>query len=406
MRLNPKATYVVLFTRGRIDRQKTLRYLTPEIIANTIVVTCASEHTALADQLKADGIKPLLIKSFPDDHKLIKKRYLMAKWLQANGCKQFLFADDDLTFQVLIDGRYKTARTEAGQAALNDVWKKLPAIWSEYAGIGFAGSSRNNYDLMTDERKHPTGLFVHENTKNACIFGYKTDMFVRQFAFMEKHGLLQDVAYIDLMSNLLTLQEANYVRIYDVAFAANFDTNKASGGMNVYRNEFTNNRAIALLVTLFPGATTKGKDQDKRFELGRINRHAWKPVNTWSLEKFQWGEWYANATHMLKGLGTPNKAFSTLAAVKYLQAIMGKFATMAGMRPDVTRLEIYNEEIILHHEGKTLRGTPKPILAKVKQLTNQGKAVRVELKAVKPKPHAKDLAAQINRAVLANWRIV
>lgn len=406
MRLNPKETYVVLFTRGRIDRQKTLRYLTPEIISNTIVVTCASERLALQDRLKEDGIKPLLIKSFNDDLKLITKRYLMAKWLQENGCKQFLFADDDLTLQVLIDGKYKTTRTEAGQAALNAVWKKLPALWKDYAGIGFAGASRNNYDLMTPERKHATGLYVHENTKNACIFGYKTDMFVRHFAFMERHGLLQDVAYIDLMSNLTTLQEANFVRIYDVAFSAEFDMKKSSGGMNVYRNEFTNNRAIALLVTLFPGATSKGKDQDKRFELGRINRHAWKPVNTWDLGKFQWAEWYASARSMLTKLGKPNEAFSSGLAVKYLTAIMSKFQTMAGAHPDVTRLEIYNEEIILHHDGKKMCGEPKPILSRVKQLVTSGMAVRVELKAVRPKPHAKGLATEINRAVLANWRKV
>ncbi len=402
MQLNPKETYIILFTRGRIHKQKTLKYFTPELIARTIVVTCASELQPLKEALSELGVKPMGFKAFPDDYRLIKKRYFMVKWLYKHGCKQFLFTDDDASLQVLIDGRYKSTRTEPGQVALNKFWDRLPGIWSDYEGIGFAASSRNNLNFLTEERRHSTGLYVHENTKNACMFGYKTAGFLERFEFLEKHELLQDVAYMDLMSNFLTLQDSTYVRLYDVAWATNYDADPNSGGMNKYRNTATNNKAVALLHILFPGCMSLAKGSDVvTFDTGKVNRHAWKPVSEWKPEKFQWLAWYHTCMMLLTRLGKPDEVFPSVKSRIYLQSLIRKLSAMAGKDPKFT-LEIGNGTTVLH--GVT--NDPEKVRQKVRFLIRAGEPVYPVLTEPRPDQRAKNLALQINRAVLSNWRKV
>ena len=404
-KLDPKKTYIVLFTRGRITKQKSLKYFTPTMISDTVVVTCRSEVDQLKEQLAADGIKPLQVLSFPDEYRLITKRYKMAQWLQKQGCRQFLFCDDDVNLSVLIGDRYKSTRSEEGQKALDKFWKRMPALWADYEGIGISANSRNNRNYFNEKYQHKSGLYIQENTKSGCFFGYKTDAFVKRFAFLSDNKLLQDVAYMDLMSNVLTLNEHKIARVYDLSWATTFDDKKTSGGMNAYRTKGTNHLALLLLMLLIPGTFFRRPERNV-FEIMKIHRHGWKPVTEWAHTKIDWDTWYAQVNKewkLLRGEKQLRDWFSDNEGFQYVRELTLKMQSIAQSDCLVLKLALEGKTVVAQQwlNGK-LSAIPKPISDACTK-AHRGIPIRVEVVG-KRNAEINKIETHVNALVLQNWR--
>ncbi len=397
MKLDKNKTYIALFTRGRINKQKTLRYFTPEMVKSTIVVTADSEKKELQAALKAEGFDVLKVISFPDDHRLSIKRFKTAKYLQKHGCKYFFMCDDDASLSVLIDGKYRTTRTDEGQAALAKVWRTIPKLWSDYTTLGISASSRNNRNFFTDQHTHKkTGLYVQESTKNALFFGARVDWFVNHFSHLSKHNLFNDVAYIDAMNDLIGVQNGRTGRIYNIAWATTFDDKKSSGGMNLYRSKVTNQIAILMLKVLFPGTIVLRNDEKNFYETWKFNRHAWKPVEQWNPAKIDWALWHQQASQQLDAVMRAAPDFRTRKAAAYAKArIADMYALANGSAPILSVPDSLEDA-----RYKNLRGQRAIDLAL--QTSRRGKPVCVVRTG--RGAEAKSVERQINVNIIRNWR--
>lgn len=401
--LLPNKTYPVMFTRGRVHKQKTLKYLPDSLRQILIVVTSQCEAKDLLAAYKAEhDFVPMVLLVFPDEYRLVRKRYLTVKWLQSCGADRFMFMDDDLALSVLMkEGRYKSARVDPAPNQLFKAWNKLDRLWTRYHGIGVSASSRNNYNFIKPETL-VNGSYVHENTKSGGFFGYEVKKFLKCFAFAEEHELLQDIAYIDLLSNIITLNEQGRIcRVYDIAWATEFDVKKESGGMNVYRNARNNGVAFLLMLLLLPGAFSRKEGSEDRFDdMIHINRHAWTPVLEWKEAKITQEVWMDSVYTELKFLGVSGQTefealFHSKKAGKYAGSLMRKLQAFSGQGGTTMEISSLNPDL--------------PTMVNfIRNEVESGRAVKLVGDPSNSKVTSKaacEFIAEVNRRILYNWRV-
>jgi hypothetical protein len=397
--LDPKKPYIILFTRGRINKQKSLSYFSKSMILDTIVVTIKSELEGLKAKLAELGIEPLKFVSFPDEYRLNLKRYLMAKWVDDRGGRRFMFCDDDVSLTALVDDKYKSTRTPEGKKALSKHWSHIGDLFKKYHGVGVSANSRNNRNYF-NEKHEKDGFYVQENTKSACFFGYRTKTFLSSFQWAYDSKILQNMAYIDLMSNLMAIREdRKIVRMYDISWATKFDDKKTSGGMNAYRTHKTNDLAFFLLLLFIPGSFTR-KPVRTVFDILKINRSAWTPKTSWKEHHFDWDSWYTQIVAEYKSQ-TKEKKLSELfdhpEAVALVRHLLKKYRAM---RVSETKLQLGSVTKLFLAGGKEKSADP---VAKALVLAESGVPVRVELMDERPTKVDKEIKLTIDRLVITNW---
>lgn len=402
VQLLPKKTYPVMFTRGRIHKQKTLRYLPPAVRADLIVVTAFCEAKDLLAALKAEhDFVPHHLLVFPDDFRLVRKRYLTAKWLQACGADRFMFLDDDLTLSVLTpDIRYKSTRVDPGPGLFEAAWANMDRLWSKYNGVGISASSRNNYNFIKPETL-VRGSYVHLNAKSGGFFGYTTTKFLSSLGFAEDRALLQDIAYVDLLSNIIVLNEWGPIcRVYNMAWATEFDVKKESGGMNVYRNKKNNGVAFLLMLLLLPGAFSRKPGSEERFDdMIKINRQAWTPVVDWKEHQLCPTVWLDSVYQELRILGVSDSKgfaglFHTKKAGEYALYLLRKLRSLAGENtPAIVLDQSTDVKQLRRAMREVMNGQPRP--------TVLGQNLPTKLRVA-----ARTLMLAISHSTLKNWREV
>lgn len=398
----PGETYIVVFTRGRIDKQKTLQHFSQLMLSRTIVVTCQSEAVELRETLTRLGIAPLAYRAFPDEYKLITKRYLIAKWLHENGCTQFMMADDDILLKALVGDNYRTTKKEEGQKALDQKWRGVNALFKDYQGIGFSFNSRNNRNFFTEERR-VRGFYVQENTKNTCFFGYRTKSYVEWFEFGQKHELLQEIAYIDLLANVAAINHdggSRIARVYDLTFDTGYSYAKEDGGLNLYRTKATNLLAMMLIMLLQPGRYIR-RPETHAFGIFKLTRQAYKPVTAWRNDQFHWAEWYAQVDAEVKRLEKIKPFrhfFSTDKGFTFVNRLISKLRFMASENPSPQNILYLSEK-----DGPRFRAEHgKAALKKVASGVQAGYPIHVRIEG-KSTQRLKDIEKTVYSTMLRQW---
>ncbi len=398
----PGQTYVVVFTRGRIDKQKTLQHFSPYLLSRTIVVTCQSEIGALQAELKKQGIAPLAFRVFPDEYKLITKRYLVAKWLHENGCTQFMMSDDDILLKALVGESYRTTKKPEGQRALDTIFKRVDPLFKDYQGIGFSFNSRNNRNFFTPERQ-VRGFYVQENTKNTCFFGYRSKSYVEWFQFAQTHELLQEIAYIDLLANVAAINHdggSKIARVYDLTFDTGYSYEKEAGGLNLYRTKTTNLLALMLIMLLQPGRYIR-RPETHAFGIFKLTRQAYKSVTAWRNDQFDWAKWHDQVNGevvRLEKIKPLHQYFSTQKGFTFVTRLLHKLRFLASENPSP------QNTLYLSEAGgprfRTLRG--KEALKKVRELVTKGTPVQVRIEG-RATQQCKDIQQKVYSTILRQW---
>jgi len=148
MRKINKDIFIALTTRGRVDDQKTLKRLHPEILKQ-ISLFCHSGELKLHQKNWGDKVKN--IQEYDSNAKNLAE---VREWLAYNAPKgKIIFVDDNITFSVRLDG-YKTPRVlnknnftdseilEHQANMFNWLWDSLDEKNIGIAGISFRPFNR------------------------------------------------------------------------------------------------------------------------------------------------------------------------------------------------------------------------------------------------------------------------
>jgi hypothetical protein len=391
-------TYPILFTRGRVDRQKTITYLSKKILKDLIVVTSASEKEDLVASLeKKYSVMPKAVISFPDSFRLVKKRCLTVKWLETCGVSHFIFLDDDLSLTVLDENlRYRTTRSASGSELFLESWRDLDKLWGTYKGIGAAASSRVNYNFVVPERLHK-GLYVQDNARSGGFLGYEVESFLSSLDFVYKNDLLQNIAYLDLLSNgVIIAQGQKICRVYNIAWSTNFDQEVTSGGMNLYRNPRNNGVAFLILLLTLPGCFSRKPGTEQVFvNMMKIHRQFSKSVFDWKTSNIDPEAWLRGVTQELNLLGYSSSKdarldFTSKKAFDYITYLLKKLRFWVMAAPFIV-----NESNL------------ERLVFGVNLALEEGRCFKIELDPSLPKiikPAFEDYILKVYRVFLRKWR--
>lgn len=412
--LEEDITYPILFTRGRIDKQITIKYFTDSMVKSLIVVTAASEKDSLKQRLHADGFEFKKLIYFPDNYRLVEKRYLAAKWLYENGGRKFIFFDDDLRLQVLIDGKYRSSKTDEGRKELDNIWSGLPKLWKRYSGIGLCASTRNNLSIIENLPKEK--LKVQANKLTCAAFGFDAKTFLDACNPMYKHRLMRSMAYIDNLSNLQVMTDGhNTCKLFNMAWSTKTDTKVESGGMNAYRNTKTDLTAILIAKLLSPGRITKKpSDKDTFGATKKLTRLASIPPKEWTRSKFKFAEWLDQIDSDLKRLKVSSIDDLEIDDLgkKYLKALYSKLEILSGRKSTRYKVVLSDRDTslfskdaypvsILKDTQVVWRGNYADGRAEVITFLNLGHVVPINLEINSIKNM--DMETDFLRATVKNW---
>lgn len=254
IKLDLRKTYGILMTRGRLNRQTTIRYLSPEVRQDVIVVTVEDELNDLVRVYQGNDWKVAGFLTFPSSMRLLRKRFCIVHWLESVGISGFIFLEDDLKLSVLNDDlKYRTTRNPEFFDTFTNAWSSLCKRVLISSSVGASTPGRNYRNALLPQYDF-NGYYFKPARMNCGIFGYSTEGFLRNFSFLEKHHLLDDATYLDDISSTILLSISSPVdRFYNIGWSTSNGVVTDTGGMNTYRNDRTEFLALVIQQILIPG---------------------------------------------------------------------------------------------------------------------------------------------------------
>jgi hypothetical protein len=234
----------------------------------------------VAEHKKHDYSKGLDILGWEDGVHLADKRLGVAKWLDNEGVKQFLFLDDDLKLSVWLSDEKKFRSTrklhDNGTGPVDYYLSQYTdRLFKEYAGVGYGCMS-----MQARMEAIKEGNFQQVNKKMCCIFGYRTEEFLARM----DHPKFEKIWGIDTVWNLETMVKTDdIVTDHHLAWTTDFAVN--NGGASIYRNKPDVLHSFLRMMLLHPGLISRGKDGVHVHSFLRIS---WKDIpkyGTYSLSE-------------------------------------------------------------------------------------------------------------------------
>ena len=260
-------THLVIFSRGRVGKQRTLSYLPDSLKRNDLTFVCPKSE--MQDHRKQDYAKGLNIVPWKDGVHLADKRLGVAKYLDKQGVKQFLYMDDDVALSTWMH-KEKTFRStrllkDDGEQVTRVLLKHTDRMFKEYIGVGYGCLSMQ---ARMDAIKN--NILKVENKKMCCMFGYRT----KEFLALVDHPRFASMWGIDTTWNLEMMTKGhNIVTDYSIAWTTDFKS--TVGGAASYRTKPAVAHSFLRMMLLHPGLISRGRDGVHVHSFLRIS---WKDI--------------------------------------------------------------------------------------------------------------------------------
>jgi hypothetical protein len=240
-----KDYHIYLLTKGRVGRQKTLSYLSPEVQKHITVVCPASEHAAHKKEAYAKHVDFLRTK---DDILLPNKRYSVFDHHRKQGAKFAMVIEDDMLFYGRRGDKYVGATKDISAA---DEWflKRAPQLFRKGNALVGAGAyfmHKNIIERWGLERK---------NHKCTNVAGYDVNILLHCIDKKET----RDLWGIDTVHNLAVLCNG-YRSVVDYHMLWNiiFDPKDQGGAGSERKVQHVHDSFLRQMV-MFPGLIKRGK---------------------------------------------------------------------------------------------------------------------------------------------------
>lgn len=262
---------IFIFSKGRIGKQKTLKYLPQNTIKEQ--VTFVTPKSEIREHKAQDYGKGLDYMAAPENiHLADKRRWVVENYLKSGG-RYFMMADDDLGLSIhnKETGKFVSLRKYDNTKRVESYFNRhLPKLFTKHKMIGLASK------FMADAYVKKNG-FYKENTKCCCFFGYDGEELLNTVPYEATKTMWS----LDTTWNLFMLQAGHSaVSDYHMLWDAVFETAKSPGGANLYRNKETSYHAMLRTMLLFPGLISRGRDGLHHSSFLRIDwRHATSDIS-------------------------------------------------------------------------------------------------------------------------------
>lgn len=237
--------HIYLLTKGRVGRQKTLSYLSPEVQKHVTLVCPDSEFEAHKSEKYAKHVSILRTK---DNMTLPNKRYAVYAHHRAQGGRYAMVLEDDLLFYGLQDGKYVGA-TKDLHAADDWLLKQAPRLFKKGAAMVGAGPYFMHKNIIERWGLHRL------NHKCTNVAGYNVDTLLD---LVDKNET-RDLWGIDTIHNLAVLTAGHSsVTDYNMLWNTTFDPKDTSGAGTERKVAHVLDSFLRQMV-MFPGLIRRGK---------------------------------------------------------------------------------------------------------------------------------------------------
>lgn len=239
---------IVIPTRGRVGRQKTLQNLTPALRA-CVTLVCprgeVDEHRRWMNRYDIDGVA--VVVEPPSIRGIAPKRRWILEMLPG---EKIIMLDDDLAFcSVTLEGikiRSLRATPEQKEAAFAELWEKI-APDTPHAGFGVRQMNRD---------KQGQGWF---STRMLCSLGYHVPTVLREVVFDHSDTFAKED-----MDITLQLFRAGYPNTVNWSFVTDQQFGSL-GGCSAYRTNESASADSDELARRHPGYV---RVVEKKYNLG------------------------------------------------------------------------------------------------------------------------------------------